>query len=171
MLVSLSKTETGGTFAQALLYRWSTRNVSPAFLRERMLKKMLAHFFLVLTHGYPCDLVVISSKTAVCGLPNPRVDHAVAMARFAWDIMAKLNILTKNLETSLGPDTGDLGLRVGMHSGPVTVCSHQVCTLYILPPLPSKKVLLFLTFHSPCTLEISGFRPVFCVESVHDSRY
>lgn len=26
----------------------------------------------------------------------------------------------KKLETTLGPDTGDLALRVGMHSGPVT---------------------------------------------------
>lgn len=54
------------------------------------------------------------------GLPEKRVDHAVAMARFGRDIMTKMHTLTKNLELSLGPDTGNLSLRVGMHSGPVT---------------------------------------------------
>ena len=68
------------------------------------------------------------------------------MARFARDIIGCMNDLTKKLEVSLGPDTGmyfkllnrldyfrdlflhilvsrligDLSLRVGLHSGPVT---------------------------------------------------
>jgi Adenylate and Guanylate cyclase catalytic domain len=33
--------------------------------------------------------------------------------------MAFHNVV-KQLETELGPDTGDLGIRVGLHSGPVT---------------------------------------------------
>ena len=57
---------------------------------------------------------------AVCGLPEPRKDHAMVMARFARDILSKMTIVTKELETTLGPDTGELGLRIGMHSGPVT---------------------------------------------------
>jgi len=57
---------------------------------------------------------------AVTGLPDPRKDHAVAMARFARDCMNKMNALTKRLEVTLGPDTGDLMLRAGLHSGPVT---------------------------------------------------
>jgi class 3 adenylate cyclase len=57
---------------------------------------------------------------AVTGLPEARKDHAVAMARFAKDILEKMNQLTKRLEITLGPDTGDLQLRIGMHSGPVT---------------------------------------------------
>ncbi|CAB9516338.1 Receptor-type guanylate cyclase gcy [Seminavis robusta] len=57
---------------------------------------------------------------AVSGLPDPRPDHAVAMARFGRDILAKMRVLTKELEVVLGPDTGDLELRIGMHSGPVT---------------------------------------------------
>ncbi|CAB9496653.1 Receptor-type guanylate cyclase gcy [Seminavis robusta] len=57
---------------------------------------------------------------AVCGLPEPREDHAVAMARCSRDILARMNILTRELETTLGPETGDLALRVGIHSGPVT---------------------------------------------------
>lgn len=42
------------------------------------------------------------------------------MARFARDCMSKLQILTKRLEVSLGPDTADLSMRIGLHSGPVT---------------------------------------------------
>ncbi|KAL7570689.1 hypothetical protein ACA910_017813 [Epithemia clementina (nom. ined.)] len=57
---------------------------------------------------------------AVCGLPDPRKDHAAVMARFARDCMYRMEELTRKLEILLGPGTGDLGLRVGLHSGPVT---------------------------------------------------
>lgn len=60
------------------------------------------------------------SYVAVCGLPEPRADHAVVMARFARDCRDKMNELTRVLEKSLGPDTGDLKLRFGLNSGPVT---------------------------------------------------
>ena len=43
------------------------------------------------------------------------------MARFARDCVVKMNKLTKKLESRLGPDTADLKLRVGLHSGAVTV--------------------------------------------------
>lgn len=39
---------------------------------------------------------------------------------FARECVNKFNHLVGTLETTLGPDTGDLGLRVGLHSGPVT---------------------------------------------------
>jgi class 3 adenylate cyclase len=58
---------------------------------------------------------------AACGLPDPRRDHAVAMARFARDCRACMLALMTQLEVTLGPDTGELGLRIGLHSGPVTV--------------------------------------------------
>ena len=56
---------------------------------------------------------------AVAGLPDPRRDHATVMARFAWEILACFNTTVKRLELSLGPDTGELELRIGIHSGPV----------------------------------------------------
>lgn len=34
--------------------------------------------------------------------------------------MARFNELVRKLEVSLGPDTADLSIRAGMHSGPVT---------------------------------------------------
>jgi len=60
------------------------------------------------------------SYMAVTGLPNPKKDHAVIMARFARDCRDELNALTRSLEVSLGPETSDLTMRFGLHSGPVT---------------------------------------------------
>ena len=57
---------------------------------------------------------------AVTGLPDPRKDHAVIMARFARESISLMNSMTKKLEVALGPDTAELRLRVGIHSGPVT---------------------------------------------------
>lgn len=34
--------------------------------------------------------------------------------------MYRMRFLTRKLEVTLGPDTGDLSLRAGLHSGPVT---------------------------------------------------
>ncbi|KAG7352535.1 adenylate/guanylate cyclase [Nitzschia inconspicua] len=57
---------------------------------------------------------------AVCGMPQSRKDHAVAMIRFAKDCLTRMESLSQDLEVSLGPDTAELGFRVGIHSGPVT---------------------------------------------------
>jgi class 3 adenylate cyclase len=40
--------------------------------------------------------------------------------RFAAECKDKMNQLTSEMEKTLGPDTGDLTMRFGMHSGPVT---------------------------------------------------
>ncbi len=57
---------------------------------------------------------------AVSGLPDPRKDHAVTMARFARDCITEHMALSKQLEGTLGPETGDLRFRIGLHSGPIT---------------------------------------------------
>ncbi|KAL7561134.1 hypothetical protein ACA910_004617 [Epithemia clementina (nom. ined.)] len=57
---------------------------------------------------------------AVTGLPDPRPDHAVVMARFAKECLVEMAQVSKTLEVQLGPDTGDLAMRIGIHSGPVT---------------------------------------------------
>ena len=54
------------------------------------------------------------------GLPDPQEDHAVIMARFARDCNVSMKEVTRKLELTLGPDTGDLRMRSGLHSGPVT---------------------------------------------------
>jgi hypothetical protein len=63
--------------------------------------------------------VVGDCYVAVCGLPDPRVDHALVMCKFALECVKEMNRLTQELEVELGPDTTDLSMRVGLHSGPV----------------------------------------------------
>ena len=55
---------------------------------------------------------------AVTGLPVPQHNHALIMVKFARDVLIKTHKLTRELEGQLGPDTADLSLRVGLHSGP-----------------------------------------------------
>mmetsp|Transcript_46094 Transcript_46094/g.112593 ORF Transcript_46094/g.112593 Transcript_46094/m.112593 type:complete len:89 (+) Transcript_46094:3100-3366(+) len=44
----------------------------------------------------------------------------MVMARFATECLSTLSRLLRELEVSLGPDTADLAMRIGLHSGPVT---------------------------------------------------
>lgn len=57
---------------------------------------------------------------AVSGLPDRCENHVEVIAKFAREILAAMTGLTRNLEVSLGPDTTDLALRIGVHSGQVT---------------------------------------------------
>jgi class 3 adenylate cyclase len=57
---------------------------------------------------------------AVTGLPEPMMDHAVTMVRFARECMRRTRELVKKLEVTLGPDTSQLCMRMGIHSGPIT---------------------------------------------------
>ena len=57
---------------------------------------------------------------ACCGLPEPREDHAEVMLKFAMECRTKMNMVVRKLEVLLGPDTCDLSMRIGLHSGAVT---------------------------------------------------
>jgi len=57
---------------------------------------------------------------AVTGLPEPSKDHAVRLSRFASECILVMHNACQRLEAQLGPGTGDLTLRVGLHSGSVT---------------------------------------------------
>ena len=52
---------------------------------------------------------------AVAGLPDRCSSHAVVMSRFAHDCLAKFSVQVKKLEVALGPSTGDLAMRFGLH--------------------------------------------------------
>jgi class 3 adenylate cyclase len=41
------------------------------------------------------------------------------MARFACECNLKMDEISPQLETMFGPDTAELALRIGLHSGPV----------------------------------------------------
>eukprot|EP00980_Cylindrotheca_fusiformis_P012967 scaffold3236_cov66-Cylindrotheca_fusiformis.AAC.33 len=56
----------------------------------------------------------------VAGLPEPNKKHAIVACKFARDCLKKMKETTRRLEVSLGPDTSDLDLRIGVHSGQVT---------------------------------------------------
>ena len=66
---------------------------------------------------------------AASGLPEADPNHAVQLARFARDIMLIFGRLTRELEVTLGPDTGDLLLRIGINSGPVVSVDKDVYSL------------------------------------------
>ena len=57
---------------------------------------------------------------AATGLPEPQPDHAIRMCRFVRKCMDNTDTLMATLAESLGGDTANLKLRVGLHSGAVT---------------------------------------------------
>ena len=57
---------------------------------------------------------------AVTGLPEPQANHAIIMVKFAQECMVKMSQVTHEIMDRLGPDTADLRMRVGLHSGSVT---------------------------------------------------
>ena len=63
---------------------------------------------------------------AVSGLPEFVPEHAVNMARFAQDIMMQMNKIVKQLEVTLGPETAELALRIGINRYEVMTETH-VC--------------------------------------------
>ena len=57
---------------------------------------------------------------AATGVPDPQVDHAVIMVRFARECLARMRKLLQDIKERLGEDTVDLNMRIGIHSGPIT---------------------------------------------------
>jgi hypothetical protein len=52
---------------------------------------------------------------AAAGLPEPNEEHAEAACRFARSCLKKMKEITLKLEVSLGPDTSELDMRIGIH--------------------------------------------------------
>ena len=62
---------------------------------------------------------------AVSGLPDRSKTHALDMSRFAHDCLASLSVLVKRLEVVLGPNTGELSMRFGLHVSRALVSPRQ----------------------------------------------
>ena len=54
------------------------------------------------------------------------------MARFAFDCLDQTAIITTQLASSLGPETADLMLRIGLNSGPTTAGGKFIPLHYYL---------------------------------------
>jgi class 3 adenylate cyclase len=87
-----------------------------------MLLQTIFHFFDNIARKWGVFKVetIGDCYVAVTGLPDPQRDHAIRMTKFARECLHKVTDLTHKLESTLGPDTGDLKMRFGLHSGPVT---------------------------------------------------
>jgi class 3 adenylate cyclase len=72
----------------------------------------MVYFLVLLNLTLPLPILAVFSE--------PQSAHAIIMARFAGECKIKMNEVTSMLENKLGPDTGDLCMRFGLHSGPVT---------------------------------------------------
>jgi hypothetical protein len=74
------------------------------------------------------------------------------MARFARDCLDKFKETGRKLETTLGPDTLEMGLRVGMHSGKLkTTRYHQRISKYRGSHTPTFRLILRKTNTGPVT--------------------
>jgi hypothetical protein len=88
------------------------------------------------------------SYVAVCGLPEPRKNHAVAMAKFAFACLEKMKEKTREMELTLGPGTADLMLRTGLHSGPTIAGeSSMLCTIMFLSNIFARSYRFSIIFN------------------------
>jgi class 3 adenylate cyclase len=97
---------------------WSTlREPSQVFV---LLESIFAEFDALAKRRRVYKVEVVGDcYVGVCGLPDPRKQHAVVMAKFAMACLDKMDVTTQGLMTELGPETAELRLQVGLHSGPV----------------------------------------------------
>lgn len=64
------------------------------------------------------QLIHLNSSSLKCSFDSATSDHATRMAKFARECLTKVSDLVRKLETTLGPDTGELTMRFGLNSGP-----------------------------------------------------
>lgn len=98
---------------------WSSeREPAQVFL----LLETVYHTFdtIAVKHGVFKVETIGDCYVAVTGIPTAQPDHAVRMARFAYEIMLHMHELASSLESLLGPGTANLSIRVGLNSGSVT---------------------------------------------------
>ncbi|CAB9512390.1 Receptor-type guanylate cyclase gcy [Seminavis robusta] len=87
----------------------------------RLLETLYQEFDHLARHRNVFKVETIGDQyLAVAGLPEPQPDHAYIMARFARSCMLKMTEVMAALQPRLGPETSNLKLKIGLHSGPVT---------------------------------------------------
>ena len=85
----------------------STREPAQVFT---LLQTLYQGFDAIANHRKVFKVETIGdSYVAVTGLPDPQKSHALIMARFAQDCLARMYEMLRHLELKLGPDTTELG--------------------------------------------------------------
>ena len=62
----------------------------------------------------------VCNTVAVTGIPDAQPDHAIRMVKFAKDCQLAMSQTLAQLVDTLGADTLQLEMRIGLHSGPTT---------------------------------------------------
>ena len=107
------------SFVHGQFIRSSSREPTQVF---RLLETLYNAFDIIAERRGVYKVETIGdSYVAVCGLPEPQKNHAVVMCKFATDILKKVSELTTTtLKHSLGNDTEELQMRIGINSGATT---------------------------------------------------
>ncbi|CAB9498657.1 Receptor-type guanylate cyclase gcy [Seminavis robusta] len=96
----------------------STREPSQVFM---LLQGLYQEFDKLAKHWKVFKVETIGDTyMAATGLPQPQKNHATILVGYARQCMLKMRETTDKLETTLGPGTAALSMRMGVHSGPVT---------------------------------------------------
>ncbi len=99
-------------FADIVGFTELSSRLSPQELVHRLNEIFSAFDALVETHGLEKIKTIGDAYMVVGGLPEPRSDHAIAMARFAIDMRSELQRINEVLGESID-------IRIGINSGPV----------------------------------------------------
>lgn len=96
-----------------LCYRSSTRDPAAVFT---LLQAIFQSFDRVAKRYKVFKVETIGDcYVAATGCPQPQDKHAIIMARFAQECMVQVKRVTNDLTVTLGPDTGNLLVRIGIH--------------------------------------------------------
>ena len=100
---------------------FKVETIGDCYVRTPFSRRELSSFFVKVDREIELtDLHFKILQMAVTGLPDAQDDHSWRMAKYTLDCRTKLADLLKELEVVLGPDTSELCMRTGMHSGPTT---------------------------------------------------
>mgnify|MGYP000022019854 CR=1 FL=1 len=106
------------SFASSGFTRWSSeRSPTEVF---HLLETLYGAFDKLAARRRVYKVETVGDCYVACtGVPKPDKNHALEMAKFAHECMSCLEVVLASLERALGPETRQLNMRIGLHSGQV----------------------------------------------------